>query len=46
MKLITFEKMRKCSFLSSVMEAGDHFKNGASSKSQTSRRNIFRLKRK
>jgi hypothetical protein len=30
--------------LNSVMETGDHFKNGASLKSLTSKRNFFKLK--
>jgi len=31
---------------SGAMESGDHFKNGASPKSQTSRRNIERITKK
>jgi len=35
--------MENFSIFDSVMEAGDHFKNGASSKSLMSRRNIVRI---
>ena len=35
--------MNRLSILDSVMEAGDHFKNGASPKSQMSRGNIMRV---